>query len=96
MAWVEQIGQRSWRVRYRTSSGYGSVPGFDSRAAALEYTQDMRTDQRRGTWLNPAGAKLRLDVWVERWIDTIDVETRTDEKLPTLPPTPHPASLGLS
>jgi hypothetical protein len=21
MAWVEQVGQRSWRVRYRTGSG---------------------------------------------------------------------------
>lgn len=25
MAWVEQVGRHSWRVRYRTDSGYGSV-----------------------------------------------------------------------
>jgi hypothetical protein len=66
-------------MRYRTDSGYGSMSGFDSRTAALEYVQDMRTDQRRGTWLDPAGAQLRLGAWVERWIETIDVETRTDE-----------------
>lgn len=57
MAWIEQTGLRSWRVRYRTDSGYGSVSGFDSDTAALEYVHDMRTDQRRGTWLDPAGAK---------------------------------------
>jgi hypothetical protein len=41
--------------------------------------QDVRAKQRRGTWLDPAGAKLRLAGWVEQWIDTIDVETRTEE-----------------
>jgi integrase len=79
MAWVEQVGRHTWRVRYRTDSGYGSVPGFDSHETALEYLQDMRTNQRRGTWLDPARAKTRLDAWVGRWIETIDVETRTDE-----------------
>lgn len=80
MAWVEQVGQRSWRVRYRTGTGgCGSVAGFASRAAAAEYVEGMSVDQRRGTWLDPAGAKLRLAEWVQRWIDTIDVETRTEE-----------------
>ncbi|TDV42140.1 tyrosine-type recombinase/integrase [Actinophytocola oryzae] len=79
MAWVEKVGRHSWRVRYRTDSGYGSVPGFDSHETAVEYLQDMRTNQRRGTWLDPAGAKTRLDKWVQRWIETIDVETRTEE-----------------
>lgn len=79
MAWVEQVGRHSWRVRYRTDSGYGSVSGFDSRTVALQHLQDMRTDQRRGTWLDPTGAKTRLGAWVERWTDTIDVEIRTEE-----------------
>jgi hypothetical protein len=43
-----------------------------------QYVQDLRAEQRRGTWLDPAGAKLRLGEWVERWINTIDVETRTE------------------
>jgi hypothetical protein len=60
-------------------TGYSSVSGFGSRMAAVEYLQDMHTEQRRGTWLDPAGAKLRLAEWVDRWIDTIDVETRTEE-----------------
>lgn len=39
----------------------------------------MRADQRRGTWLDPASGKMRLGEWMERWVETIDVETRTDE-----------------
>src|SRR5690349_20641420 len=79
MAWVEQVGRRSWRVRYRVGDGCGSVSGFATRTAAAEYVQEMRMEQRLGTWLDPAGAKLRLAEWVQRWIDTIDVETRTEE-----------------
>jgi hypothetical protein len=79
MAWVEQVGRHSWRARYRTDSGYGSVSGFDSHETALEYVQDMRIDQRRRTWLDPAGAKTRLYKWVQRWIETIDVEIPTEE-----------------
>jgi hypothetical protein len=79
MAWVEQVGLNSWRVRYRTDGGYGSVSGFNSHQAAKERLQEMCTDQRRGTWLDPAGAKIRLGEWVQRWIETIDVETRTEE-----------------
>ncbi len=53
--------------------------GFASRTAAVDYVQDLRVEQRRGTWLDPAGARIRLGEWVQRWIDTIDVETRTEE-----------------
>ena len=77
MAWVEQVGQRSWRTRYRVGGGCGSVSGFASRTAAVEYVQDMRAEQRRGTWLDPDGARMPLAEWVDRWIGTIDVETRT-------------------
>ncbi|HEU5470653.1 MAG TPA: hypothetical protein VFV67_08365 [Actinophytocola sp.] len=79
MAWVEQTGRRSWRVRYRSRTGCGSVSGFATRSAAAEYLQDMRVDQRRGSWLDPAGARTRLAEWVGTWIDMIDVETRTEE-----------------
>ncbi len=79
MAWIEQIGRRSWRVRYRVGGGCGSVSGFDSRTAAVKYMEDLRAEQRRGTWLDPAGPRMRLGQWVDRWIDTTDVETRTEE-----------------
>lgn len=79
MAWVEQTGRHAWRVRYRTADGCGSVSGFNTRIAAVQYVQDLNADQRRGTWLDPAGARTPLAEWVHRWIDTIDVEIRTEE-----------------
>jgi len=37
MAWVEQTGRRSWRVRYaRPTGGDGSISGFASRMAAVD------------------------------------------------------------
>jgi hypothetical protein len=43
------------------------------------YARDLDTDRRRGTWLDPAAAKKPLAEWAAVWIDTLDVEPRTDE-----------------
>lgn len=81
MAWIEQIGTRSWRVRYRrtSGSGYGTISSFPDAKAAEQYPQDMQTDRRRGTWIDPAAAKTTVASWVERWLPTLDVEIRTEE-----------------
>lgn len=80
MAWIEQTGKCSWRVRYpRPTGGYGSVSGFGSRKAAQNYAADVESDRRRGRWLDPDGAKTTIAAWAARWVDTLDVETRTEE-----------------
>jgi integrase len=80
MAWIEQTGKTSWRVRYpRDDSTYGSESGFHTRKAAEDYAHDLDTDRRRGTWLDPAGAKRPLADWATIWIKTLDVEPRTEE-----------------
>jgi hypothetical protein len=80
MAWIEQTGERSWRVRYpRTAGGYGSESGFRSPKAARDYANDLESDRRRGQWLDPDGGKTHLAAWADRWIDTVDVEPRTEE-----------------
>ena len=56
MAWVEQAGQASWRVRYRRVDGtVGSVPEFASRRSAEAHAADVESDQRRQVWIDPAG-----------------------------------------
>ncbi|OXM56078.1 multidrug DMT transporter permease [Amycolatopsis thailandensis] len=78
MAWVEQTGQASWRVRFRRAAGsVGSVPGFSTRGAAEAYADDMETDQRRRVWIDPAGSRMTLGSWVERWFPVQDVDPRT-------------------
>jgi len=79
MAWVEQVGQYSWRVRYRSGNGCESMGGFHTLKAAEDYMLDVNADQRRGIWLDPAGARTHLAVWADRWLDVIDVEIRTEE-----------------
>jgi hypothetical protein len=47
MAWTEQIGTQSWRVRYRTSDGHTvSISGFATQRAADNYAADIESDQR--------------------------------------------------
>lgn len=80
MAWVEQVGKRAWRVRYRNDDGTTlSLPGFRSRTAAEDFVSDMATDRRRGVWLDPSGAATPVADWADRWVETLDVEPRTEE-----------------
>ncbi len=80
MAWIERTGTHSWRVRYTNSSGHtSSVSGFHSYTAAKNYAHDLDTDRRRGTWIDPAAGQITLAEWAAQWIDTLDVETRTEE-----------------
>lgn len=80
MGWVEQTGERAWRVRYRRDGGStGSVGGFGSEQAARAYLQDMQADQRRRIWLDPSGTRVTVAQWATAWVPTLDVEPRTEE-----------------
>ncbi|TVT26496.1 multidrug DMT transporter permease, partial [Amycolatopsis rhizosphaerae] len=81
MAWVEQSGQHSWRVRYRHNGAASarSVGGFRSEHDARAYAADMATDQRRGTWIDPTATRTTLAEWVQRWLPAIDLDERTLE-----------------
>jgi hypothetical protein len=80
MAWTEKTGRNAWRVRYLRDDGrYGSISGFASRKAATNYADDLMSDRRGGRWFDPAAAKTLLAAWSGVWVETLDVETRTDE-----------------
>lgn len=78
MAWVEQRCG-SWRVRYRAGETTPSISGFQDRTEAENFALDMATDRRRGVWIDPAGAAMPLADWADRWVETLDVEPRTEE-----------------
>lgn len=80
MAWVEKRGQHSWRVRYFTDDGsIASISGFPTKTAAEEEANAIESDQRRGTWTDPAAGQTLLAEWVEEWLDALDVGQRTEE-----------------
>ena len=65
MAWVERSAANRWRVRYRRDDGsIGAVNGFTTKTAAIRHAQSMETDQRRGTFIDPAAGRTSVRDWV--------------------------------
>lgn len=74
------VGKKSWRVRYRDANGAEkSVGGFRSSKAACAYAEAFVTDRRRGLWIDPARSATPLEQWARSWVETLDVEPRTEE-----------------
>ena len=80
MAWVEQCGNRSWRVRYRRDDGtIGAIRGFATKTAATEHANTLEADQREGRFLDPAAGKITLAEWSQDWLAALDVAIRTED-----------------
>lgn len=80
MAWVEQTGANSWRVRYFKNDGsIGSVSGFRTKKTASDHANSLEAEQSKGTWLDPAGGRTTVAGWTDQWLDTLDVDLRTEE-----------------
>jgi hypothetical protein len=80
MAWKEQTGECTWRVRYYRDGEIFTVrEKFTTEQDALNYIADMESDQRRGRWIDPADGRIKLRAWAEMWMEALDVEPRTEE-----------------
>src|SRR4051812_39054954 len=81
VAWVEQCGSRTWRVRYRRSgSGVHSVSGFGSRRDAAAYAAGLEVDRRRRVWIDPADSAGTVVGGGARWVRSLDLDPRTIER----------------
>jgi hypothetical protein len=84
VAWSEKRGKRS-RVRYWRDDGtLGSVPGFPTKRAADDYAETLESDQRKGTWVDPAEGDYPLADWTVSWLDALDVSRNTDAQYRSL------------
>jgi integrase len=84
MAWSEKRGKR-WRVRYWCDDAtLGSVPGFPTKRAADDYADTLQSDQRKGTWIDPAAGRLSLGEWAVSWMDALDVSRNTEAQYRSL------------
>jgi integrase len=80
VAWVEQSGRGSWRVRYRRDDAtIGAIKGFATKAAATAHAHTLEAEQRHGTWIDPAAGKITLRDWTTDWLDALDVAIRTED-----------------
>jgi integrase len=85
MAFVEKSEKNSWRVRYWKDDGtHGSIPGYPTKKAAQAKADEIDTDQRRGTFLDPDAGKISLTEWSVTWFDSIDVADATTSQYRSL------------
>src|SRR5690349_16147505 len=80
MAWVEQRGNRNWRVRYRRDDGtIGAIHGFATKSAATAHAKTLDSEQREGRFIDPAAGKITLAAWSQDWLAALDVAIRTED-----------------
>ena len=61
-------GQERFLVRYRDPSGKQKARTFASEKAAVDYEAEVRTDIRRGAYLDPQAGQMKVAPWSEKWI----------------------------
>jgi integrase len=85
MAFAEQTGPESWRVRYWTDAGvHGSISGFTTKAHAQAKAAEIDADRRRGTFLDPAAGQIALNNWAHSWFAALDVAPTTEAQYRSL------------
>ena len=95
MAWVEQCGNHTWRVRYRRDDDtIGAINGFPTKAAATDHADTMESEQRQGTFIDPAAGKTTLGRLVKRLAGRPGCRHPHRGLLPQPAAPPHPAPLG--
>ena len=77
MAWIERTGVQTWQVRYRDSAGRCQGSGITSPRSRSPRRWPPTSGAAPG-W-TPQGARTLVAEWAKRWIETIDVEIRTEE-----------------
>ncbi|PKW18789.1 tyrosine-type recombinase/integrase [Saccharopolyspora spinosa] len=85
MSFVEKSGKNTWRVRYWKDDGtHGSIPGFATKKAAENKANEIDSERRHGTFLDPNAGRLLLADWATTWLDSLDVEQATESQYTSL------------
>ena len=59
-----------WRARYRDLAGRSQSKTFTRKADARAFLDEVGTDLRRGTWIDPQLARIPFEEWADRWWKT--------------------------
>lgn len=73
------VDTSKWQVRYRDGAGRERSRIFDRKIEAEDFAAAVRTDLRRGEWIDPDRSATTYAAWAERWL-----KTRTHLKPKTL------------
>lgn len=58
---------RAWEARYRTPDGRYRSRTFPTKREAQRFVAEVEVDKARGSWVDPAGARVILADWAEQW-----------------------------
>ena len=61
-------GQDRFLVRYRDPSGKQKARTFVSEKEAVDHEAEVRTDMRRGAYLDPQAGQMKVKPWAEKWL----------------------------
>ncbi|MCP3798474.1 site-specific integrase [Allokutzneria sp. A3M-2-11 16] len=77
MAWTEQIGIQSWRVRYRTGDGHtASISGFTTKLVADTCAARIN-NKAHPSQPDAPQSTVTLAEWVAAWFTALDLDPRT-------------------
>lgn len=79
MAWVEQVSEGSYRVRFTVDGKVRSVSGFPTQREAADHALDVESDLRRGRRMYAVLGAATIGEWAVVWQRTLDVDPRTAE-----------------
>lgn len=57
----------AWQARYRAPDGTQKAKNFEKKSEALAFLDEVRTNVRQGTYLDPKRGQITLDKWYEKW-----------------------------
>lgn len=66
-----------WQARYRDADGKQKARNFETKKAAIAFLDEVRTDVRRGTYLDPKRGNITLGEWWEKWWPTQETKRVT-------------------
>ena len=95
MAWIEQSGNQTWRVRYRREDNtIGAINGFATKAAATDHANTLESDQRQGQFIDPAAGKDHPGELVDGLVGRPGCGDPDRRLLPQPAAPPRPTPLG--
>jgi len=78
--YVRQLPSKKWRAVYRGRDGRRRSITRPTKAEAKAEALERESEVRRGIWQDPDLAKIRFEVWHDRWLKGRVVEGNTTRK----------------
>ncbi len=70
MGFVQRLGPRRFKARYRGPDGRERARTFERKADAARFLSSVETDKARGEWSDPRLARVSLADWAGHWLGT--------------------------